>query len=161
MSTGMYKERGTKGCNNDGNGITGLKSTSKYNSRTDYTLTFNYDNYVAKHITKSSEEAFAVKINGTLYARGGLSGAYQKQYFSKDSLQIFYENNTGTMYFNGTDDFWTWNSGTYPVNRTKGTVNVTYNGQEKTYDMSKSSENGWTLPFAVDGGYLNDSEEWQ
>ncbi|MCH5283112.1 MAG: hypothetical protein J1E59_05600 [Treponema sp.] len=161
MSTGIYNERGTKGCNSNGNGIDGLKSTSSYNARTDYKLTFVYTNYVATHTTKSGNTAYAVIVNGTLKARGGLAGAYQNQYFSESNMNITYQGNVGTMYFNGTDDFWTWNKGTYPVNRTKGTINVTYGGKSKTYDMSKASENGWTLPFAVEGGYLNDSAEWQ
>ena len=162
MSTGIEKERGTKGSNNDGNGITGLKSTYKYNIATDHTLTFKYDNYVARHTTKSEEEAYVVKINGTLKARGGRAGAYQTQYFSEEKINVLYESlGTGTIYFNGKNDWVSWNDGTYPVNRTKGTIDITYNNQSKTYDMSKATENGWTLPFAFAGGYLNDSEEWQ
>ena len=161
MSTGMEKERGDKGSGSDGNGIDGMKSTSSYNAATDYTLTFKYDDYIAVHTTRSGKEAYAVSINGTLKARGGTSLAYQKQYFSNDAITIKYENfGTGTIYFNGEDKWLSLYSGTYPVNRTKGTVDITYNGLSKTYDMSKSSENGWVLPFAVKGGYLNDSEEW-
>ena len=161
MSTGMEKERGDKGSGSDGNGIDGMKSTSSYNAATDYTLTFKYDDYIAVHTTRSGKEAYAVSINGTLKARGGTSLAYQTHYFSNDAMTIKYEDfGTGTIYFNGEDKWLSWNSGTYSVNRTKGTVDITYNGLSKTYDMSKSSENGWVLPFAVKGGYLNDSEEW-
>ena len=162
MSTGMEKERGDKGSGSDGNGLDGMKSTSSYNAATDYTLTFKYDDYIAVHTTRSGKEAYAVSINGTLKARGGRAGAYQTQYFSNSKITIAYEDfGTGTIYFNGKDEWLSWNEGTYPVNRTKGTVDITYNGLSKTYDMSKSSENGWVLPFAVKGGYLNDSEEWK
>lgn len=162
MSTGMEKERGDKGSGSDGNGLDGMKSTSSYNAATDYTLTFKYDDYIAVHTTRSGKEAYAVSINGTLKARGGRAGAYQTQYFSNSKITIAYKDfGTGTIYFNGKDEWLSWNEGTYPVNRTKGTVDITYNGLSKTYDMSKSSENGWVLPFAVKGGYLNDSEEWK
>lgn len=162
MSTGMEKERGEIGSGSDGNGIDGMKSTSSYNSATDFTLTFKYNNYGAVHTTRSGKEAYAVRINGTLKARGGTKLAYQTHYFSNAETTIQYENfGTGTIYFNGEDKWLSWYSGTYPVNRTTGTIKITYNGLSKIFDMSKSSENGWSLPFAVTGGYLNDSEEWK
>ncbi|MBE6345077.1 MAG: fibronectin type III domain-containing protein [Spirochaetaceae bacterium] len=156
MSTGMYKSRGTEGCNDDGNDITGLNSDSSFNwGSTDYTVTLDYSSYVASHMPKSNlGEVSAVIISGTLKARGGLAGAYQTHYWTNSSMTATYNGTSGTLQFNGEDS-----QGGDTVSRTAGTIDVTYNGQSKTFDMGKNP--GFTLPFAVKGGYLNDTEEWK
>lgn len=157
MSTGIEKERGDRGSSSNGDGITGLKSTSSFNwGPSDYTITFNYSDYVANHMTKSGRGAYAVVVNGTLSARGGTAAAYQKRYFSEADMTVKYETGTGTLFFNGENK----NNGG-PVDRSSGSITVKYNGAEKTYDMSKSNENGWTLPFTLTGGNLNNNTEWQ
>lgn len=157
MSTGIEKERGDKGSSSNGAGITGLKSTSSFNwGPSDYTITFNYSGYVANHVTKSGRESYAVIVSGTLKARGGTAAVFQKRYFSETDMTVKYETGTGTLFFNGKN---TNNGGA--VDRSDGSITVKYNGAEKTYDMAKASENGWTLPFTLTGGNLNNNEEWQ
>ena len=160
MSTGMYKERGTKGSSSDGNGITGLKSTSSFNwGPSDYTITFTYSNYVALHTPKSGKsEVSAVTVNGDLKARGGYATAYQTHYWTPSSsitVKIPELGTEGYITFEGKDEFW----GADIVSRTAGVIRVSYNGVWKDYDMAKNP--GFALPFAVTGGYLNDSEEWK
>lgn len=157
MSTGIEKERGDKGSSSNGAGIIGLKSTSSFNwGPSDYTITFNYSDYVANHVTKSGRESYAVIVSGTLKARGGTAAVFQKRYFSETDMTVKYETGTGTLFFNGKN---TNNGGA--VDRSDGSITVKYNGTEKTYDMAKASENGWTLPFTLTGGNLNNNEEWQ
>ena len=162
MSTGMEKERGNRGSNNDGDGITGLKSTSSYNAAiwdTDFTLTFNYKDYVANHKSKGiPEDVNAVAINGTLYARGGLLNAWQKHYWTSSSIVVTYKGNnrTGSIIFNGES------KKTGSVNRSEGVIEVTWGGVTKSYDMGNNSGNAIKpLPFPCGEGYLNNSSEWQ
>ncbi len=155
MSTGMYKERGTSGSISNGKGITGLSSKSKYNIATDYTITLTYTNYDAKHLPKSgTAEVAAVNISGTLKARGGLAGAYQTHYWTDSPMTVIYNGMSGTIQFNGENS-----KDSSNVSRSSGTVTVVWNNETVTYDMGNAP--GFTLPFAVSGGYLNDTEEWK
>lgn len=160
MSTGMYKERGTKGSRYDGNGIKGLKSTTSFNwGPSDYTIDLSYNNYVASHTPKSNTaEVSTVTITGHLMARGGYAEAYQTQYWTNEPIKCTYNEIEGTIKFNGKTS-WSILDDVNSVCRTKGTIEVTYNGVTKTYDMGNNP--GFTLPFAVTGGYLNDTEEWK
>ena len=156
MSTGMYKARGTEGCNDNGNNITGLNSDRTYNVATDFTVHLEYNNYVAYHQPKTNKgEVATVAITGYLKARGGLAGAYQTHYWTAETMSIEYLGNStyGTLKINGEDK-----KSSDKVSRNAGTIDVTYNGVSKTYDMGNNP--GFTLPFAVKGGYLNDTEEW-
>ena len=157
MSTGMYKARGTEGCNDDGKDITGLSSDSTYNLATDFTVHLEYNNYKALHQPKTNQgEVATVSLTGYLKARGGLAGAYQTHYWTHTTMSIEYlgTSSYGTLKINGEDK-----KGSDKVSRNSGTIDVTYNGESKTYDMG--SNPGFTLPFAVKGGYLNDTEEWK
>ena len=159
MSTGMYKERGESGSYCDGKGITGLKSVTKYQGVTDYKITMTYSNYLISHIAKSGKEVTSLTVNGILMARGGLLGAYQTHYWTTSRISVSYTVNnginlTGTIQFNGEDS-----KGATTVSRNAGTIDVVYNNEKKTYNMANNP--GFTLPFAVTGGYLNDTEEWK
>ncbi|MGL4986893.1 MAG: hypothetical protein ACRC5H_07135 [Treponemataceae bacterium] len=164
MSTGMFKERGTRGSDKDGDGISGLKSITKYQwSALDYKMTVTYTNYRASHVAKGGGEVSAVTVNGALFARGGLAGAYQTHYWtgasqyipSGSSISVTYLDKTGTLVFHGKDE-----KSADEVSRTKGTIDVSWLGLSITYDMGNKAPL-FTLPFAVTGGYLNDTEEWQ
>lgn len=157
MSTGMYKARGTEGCNDDGNDLTGLNSDSTYNIATDFTVHLEYNNYKALHQPKTNKgEVATVSLTGYLKARGGLAGAYQTHYWTHETMSIEYLglSSYGTLKINGEDK-----KGSDKVSRNSGTIEVKYNGTTKTYDMGNNP--GFTLPFAVKGGYLNDTEEWK
>lgn len=159
MSTGMYKERGELGSYDDGKGITGLKSVTKYQLATDFKITMTYSNYLISHIAKSGKEVTSLTVNGILMARGGLAGAYQTHYWTTSPISVSYTvddgiNLTGTIQFNGEDS-----KGATTVSRNAGTIDVVYNNEKKTYNMANNP--GFTLPFAVKGGYLNDTEEWK
>ena len=157
MSTGMYKARGTEGCNDNGKDIEGLNSDSTYNAATDFTVHLEYNNYKALHQPKTNKgEVATVSISGYLKARGGLAGAYQTHYWTHTTMSIEYlgTSSYGTLKINGEDK-----KGSDKVSRNSGTIDVTYNGTSKTYNMGNNP--GFTLPFAVKGGYLNDTEEWK
>lgn len=159
MSTGMYKERGELGSYNDGNGITGLKSVTEYQWATDFKITMTYSNYLISHIAKSGKDVTSLTVNGILMARGGLAGAYQTHYWTTSPISVSYTVNNGinligTIQFNGEDS-----KGASTVSRNAGTINVVFNNETKTYNMANNP--GFTLPFAVTGGYLNDTEEWK
>ena len=93
-------------------------------------------------------------------ARGGYAEAYQNQYWTNTNspIKCTYNGIEGTIKFNGKTS-WSIFDGVNSVCRTKGTIEVTYNGVSETYDMGNNP--GFTLPFAVKGGYLNDTEEWK
>ncbi|MBQ8384124.1 MAG: fibronectin type III domain-containing protein [Spirochaetaceae bacterium] len=160
MSTGMYKERGESGSQTDGNGISGLNSVTKFQwGPSDYKITMTYSNYLVSHIAKSGKDVTSLTVNGILMARGGLLGAYQTHYWTTSPISVSYTvdddiNLTGTIQFNGEDS-----KGATTVSRNAGTIDVVYNNEKKTYNMANNP--GFTLPFAVTGGYLNDTEEWK
>ena len=122
---------------------------------TDFTVHLEYNNYKALHQPKTNQgEVATVSLTGYLKARGGLAGAYQTHYWTNSAMTVTYNGASGTLQFNGEDS-----KGGDTVSRTAGTIDVTYNGQSKTFDMGNNP--GFTLPFAVKGGYLNDAEEWK
>ena len=157
MSTGMYKARGNSNCSSGGNDITGLNSDSTFNwGPSDYTVHLDYNNYIAEHKPKSAvKEVSAVIITGSLKGRGATALFKQTHYWTPSAVKVTYNNNQGTIMFNGKDAMYD-----RFVTRTAGTIDVTWNGQSIRYDMGNKPP--FNIPFIFyDSGYLNDTEEWQ
>lgn len=159
MSTGMYKVRGTDGSSESKYEIEGLTSSGSYNWReTDFTITLSYDSYNALHTPRAAADAevSSVKITGTLKARGGLAGAYQTHYWTEAPVSATYlgSDTTGTLSFLGENS----KNGS-KVSRNDGIIEVTWKNETIQYDMAQADK-PFTIPFAVKGGYLNDTDDW-
>ncbi len=159
MSTGMYKVRGTEGSVVDGNDIEGLTSSSSFNwGPSDYTITLTYNSYNAMHAPRAAAdtEVSSINVTGTLKARGGTMSAYQTHYWTEAPVSATYlgSDTTGTLSFLGEDS-----KNSSKVSRNDGIIEVTWKNETIQYDMAQADK-PFTIPFAVSGGYLNDTDDW-